>query len=87
MALSTKQLRELRETGTDGNRVGYALRLSGLTQAELADATGFPQPYISDVSRSRYQTITVDNARRFAEFFGCSIEDLFPPRDAEAVGQ
>ena len=49
----------------------------------MAAALGFPQPYISDVARRRYQTITVENARKFAHYFGCTIEDLFPaPRQA-----
>lgn len=32
-------------------------------------------PTISDVARQRYRTITVENARKFARYFGCSIED------------
>ena len=35
--------------------------------------------HVSDVARRRYRTITVENARKFARYFGCSIEDLFPP--------
>lgn len=62
-----------------GNRLGFALRLARITQGSLARATGFSQPYISDVVRSRYGTITLDNAWRFARYFGCAIEDLFPP--------
>ena len=46
----------------------------------VADAVGLPQPYyVSDVARQRYRTITVENARKFANYFGCSIADLFPP--------
>ena len=45
----------------------------------IAEAVGLPQPYVSDVvARQRYRTITVQNARKFANFFGCTIEDLFP---------
>ena len=32
-----------------------------------------------DVARQRYRTTTVENARKFADYFGCSIADLFPP--------
>ena len=87
--LNGKQLKALRATETAGNRVAVAIEAAGLTQMEVANALGMPQPYVSDVVRNRYQTITVDNARKFAEFFGCSIEDLFPARDDErqAVGQ
>ena len=75
--LTAEQLAALRaEPGT--NRVAKAIALAGVTQGTVASALGFPQPYISDVARHRYQTITVENARKFAHYFGCSIEDLFP---------
>lgn len=35
-----------------GDRVRSARRLNGLTQAQLADATGFSQSYVSDVERA-----------------------------------
>ena len=60
------------------NRLGLALAIAAITQVDLAEATGFTQPYISAVIAGRYQTITVENARRFADFFGVSIETLFP---------
>lgn len=87
MALTTRQLRELRHTpaGDSGNRVTAAMRLNGVTQAILAEAIDESQPYISDVARGRYQTITLAKARKFADYFGCSIEDLFPRRQDEAV--
>lgn len=81
--LTKQQLAELRtEPGT--NRVARAIALAGVTQIALADALGVPQPYVSDVARQRYRTITVENARKFANFFGCSIEDLFPPGEDES---
>ena len=76
--LTEQQLATLRvEPGV--NRVAKAISLAGVTQVTLAEAIGLPQPYISDVARGRYRTITVENARKFADYFGCSIEDLFPP--------
>lgn len=84
MPLSPKQLRELRSAPTTGNRVGKAIELADVTQIEVAEATGFPQPYVSDVARARYDTITVENARKFADYFGCLIEDLFPSKAAVA---
>lgn len=82
--LSARKLKELRETATKGNRVALAIDLADVRQLEVSEGTGLPQPYISDVARDRYQTITVENARKFADYFGCQIEDLFPSRD-EAV--
>ncbi len=58
---------------------GEAISVAGVTQVTVADAVGLPQPYVSDVARQRYPTITVENARKFADYFGCSIADLFPP--------
>ena len=42
------------------------------------------QAYVSDVARERHRTITVDNAHRFASYFGCRIDDLFPAPQEEA---
>ena len=52
--------------------------MAEVTQVTVVDAVGLPQPYVSDVARQRYRTITVENARKFANYFGCSIADLFP---------
>ena len=60
------------------------MALCEASQAELVEATGFTQPYVSDVLRGRFKDITVGNASKFAEFFGCQIEDLFPSREAVA---
>lgn len=59
--------------------------MSGITQVALAAATGLSYTYVSDTIRGRYQTITVDNARKFAEFFGAPIEVLFPSGNQEAA--
>ena len=78
--LTEQQLAVLRsEPGA--NRVAKAISLAGVTQLTLAKALGLSQPYVSDVVRQRYRTITVERARGFARYFGCCIEDLFPPPD------
>lgn len=64
------------------NRVRVAMALVSASQAELVEFTGFAQPYVSDVIRARFKNITVANAQKFADFFGCAIEDLFPTSDA-----
>jgi len=86
MALSAQNRRDLLKSGVgaSGNRVALAIELAGLTQAEVAAAVELTQPYISDVARGRHSTITLDNARKFADFFGCAIEDLFPSREKSA---
>lgn len=84
--LNAKQLRALRNSTvpTEGNRIATAITLAATTQEEVADATGLTQSYISDVKRGRFTTITLANARKFADFFGCGIDDLFPARQAVA---
>ena len=74
----TKQQIEIVRSEPGSNRMARAMGLTRVTQTTLADAIGLSQPYVSDVIRGRYRTITVANARKFANFFGCSIEDLFP---------
>lgn len=78
--LTERQLAVLRASpGT--NRVATAISLAGVTQVTVAEAIGVTQAYVSDVARQRYSTITVSSARKFSRFFGCSIDDLFPPGD------
>ena len=75
--LTEQQLAVLRsEPGS--NRVAKAMALTGVTQVTVAKALGLTQPYVSDVARGRYRTFTVENAWKFAAYFGCRIEDLFP---------
>ena len=71
-----------REGDAGSNRLGLAISLAGASQQAVARAVGITQPYVSDVVRGRYRTITLVNARKFARYFGCPIDDLFPP-DAE----
>ncbi|MEO8682937.1 MAG: helix-turn-helix transcriptional regulator [Vicinamibacterales bacterium] len=84
MKFTGVQLRELLKSDAEvtGNRLAKAIEIAELTQAQLAAAINLTQPYVSDVARGRHDTITVDNAHKFAEFFGCDIKDLFPKRAA-----
>lgn len=84
MALTRPQLIEVRRSVGDTHRVRVARELLGLTQVELSAALGITQSSLSDLERNRYASTTVDTARKFAEFFGCTIEDLFPAK-SEAV--
>ena len=76
--LTEQQLAILRvEPGA--NRVAKAISLAGVTQVTVAEVLGLPQPDVSDVAGQRYRTITVEKGREFANYFGCCIDDLFPP--------
>ena len=76
--LTKTHIQALRRVPDDQSRLGNALELGGVTQTAMAQDLGLTQTYISDVVRARYQTITVQNAYRFSNYFGCTIEDLFP---------
>jgi transcriptional regulator with XRE-family HTH domain len=86
MALTKTQLRRLRQLSPrTGNRVELARQMLNLTQEQIADALHMRQTYVSAVCRGEYGTVTVAKARKFARLFGCSIEDLFPEVELEAV--
>jgi len=87
MALSPYQLRELRRSpiGPSGNRVAKAMELLKLRQVDVAAAIKVAQPYVSDVARGRSQTITLENAYKFAAFFGTTVEELFPMKTEQAA--
>lgn len=83
MPLTKAQLRRLRASGAaHGNRIEAARRELRLTQLDMEAQSGIKQNYISAVERGNYRTVTVDSARKFADFFGCAIEDLFPAEES-----
>lgn len=85
--MNGKQLRELRTApvASTGNRLAIAFEIDKRSQMDCSRATGFTPQYITDVKTGRFQNISVDNARKFADFFGCQIEDLFPAEREEAA--
>jgi transcriptional regulator with XRE-family HTH domain len=76
--LTKVHIQTLRRLPTAENRLAKAAQLGGITRSDLARDLGFTQSYVGDVSRSRYRTITLSNARKFAKYFSCSVDDLFP---------
>jgi len=83
--LTPAQIRRLKQIRSErSNRLREARRLAKMTQVEVAAAMGITQPMLSDFERQRWMRTSVDVARRFAEFYGCAIEDLFPARQAVA---
>jgi transcriptional regulator with XRE-family HTH domain len=84
--LSREQLRKLRATPLEGaNKIARAMELAEVTQVQVAEGTSLTQSYVSRVARGLYERLPGETMREFAEFFGCTIEDLFPARDAAAV--
>lgn len=50
----------------------------GLTQIDAAAKLGIAQSSLSDLERQRFGGTTIQTARKFAELYGCAIEDLYP---------
>jgi predicted XRE-type DNA-binding protein len=85
--LTAEQVDALRSVPlVDGlpNKLRIAMGMLKVNQVDIIEGTGFSQPYVSDVVRGKVNRITVENARKFADYFGCAIEDLFPSREAVA---
>lgn len=85
--LTAAQIEHLKSLPASGpNRLAAAMELGGVTQVQLAQATGHTQPYVSSIVNGKYSALPLETARRIADAFGCAIEDLFPaPGDGEAV--
>lgn len=66
------------------NRLRVALAMVQARQSDVADETGIFASSLSDIVNGKYGDLNVETARKLAEFFGCSIEDLFPSREAVA---
>jgi transcriptional regulator with XRE-family HTH domain len=86
MALTKQQVRRLRHLSPrTGNRIEAAREMLEVTQEQVESSTGLRQSYISAVERGAYKSVTVNKARIFANYFGCSIEDLFPANEIAEV--
>lgn len=66
------------------NKLRLAFTLSGKKQVDAVEATGIAAPNMSDLVRGDYKNLTLETTRKLADYFGCSIEDLFPSRAAVA---
>lgn len=85
MRLTPQQVKRLRAEPLRGpNKLRQARELAEVTQVELAAKLRCEQSFISKVECGGYVRLPLENARVFAHYFGCSIEDLFPSREAVA---
>ncbi len=86
--LTPEQLDALRALPLAGmpNKVEIALALVKAKQTDIVDAypDALDATAVHRVVKGKYATLDVSLARKFAEFFGCTIEDLFPSRAAVA---
>ena len=84
MNMTPEQIDALRSVpvGESTNRLRVAFAITERRQAEAVEALGIAASNMSDLVNGKYSAVTVETARKFAEFFGCAIEDLFPKRAA-----
>jgi transcriptional regulator with XRE-family HTH domain len=84
--LSPEQIDAMRAVplGEMPNKLRIAIALAKVKQAEVCEETGLTPSMVSNFVLGKYTTLTIDTARKLAEFFGCQIEDLFPAREAVA---
>lgn len=87
--LSADQIDQLRARPLSGrNKLTDAIELAETTQVEVAKGTGLTQPYVSQICNGRYSDqLPMETGRRFAQFFGCAIEDLFPAIESAEVSR
>lgn len=76
--LTTRQVRLLVKESPAPNRLKSAMRIARVTQEDVSNGTGFTQSTVSRIANSFSERLTVKVAAKFAWFFGCQIEDLFP---------
>lgn len=86
MSLTVEQVVALRSVplGSLPNKVRLARAMLQLKQADVARTIGLTSPQLSDIELGEYKDIPLEKTRALAEYFGCTIEDLFPAREAVA---
>lgn len=84
--LNARQLKELRADPGVPNRVKAAMRIAKATQVAVATGTGIQQTQISRIASNMGNGVTLATATRLANFFGCTVDDLFPRETATQVG-
>jgi transcriptional regulator with XRE-family HTH domain len=84
--LTEAQAHALRQLPVVGpNRVRLLRTLFGLTQQQVSAATRVPIATLYAWERGAYQTtVHLQLAQQLAEFYRCTVDDLFPRREAVA---
>lgn len=83
--LTPEQIEALRSVPLVGempNRLRVALGMVDAKQTDIVAETGLLASMVSDFVNGKYGDLNLETARKFADFFGCGIDDLFPRRAA-----
>jgi transcriptional regulator with XRE-family HTH domain len=84
-SLSGEELKSLRAapvTAAAPNRLRVAMGLLGLSQVDVVVGAQLTRPTVSDIYNFRVVDVKLSTLRALARFFGCGIDDLFPPVSA-----
>lgn len=73
-----KALRAVPVSATAPNRLRVAMAMLDLTQTDVARGADRTQASISDIYNFVATDVKLSTLRALADFFGCSIDDLFP---------
>lgn len=73
-----KALRLVPATPSSPNRLRVAMAMLDLTQNDVAQGTSLTQATISDIYNFKVRDVKLATLRALADFFHCSIDDLFP---------
>ena len=86
--LTPEQLEALRAMPLLGmpNKVEIALSLVGAKQADIVEDKDMDASSVHRVVKGKYSALELETSRKFAAFFGCQIEDLFPARVETPAG-
>lgn len=83
--LSRSKLRALRNARASGpSKLRLAMTLADVTQVQVSEAVGIAQSQVSEDAAGKFSEISLEKARAYANFFGCTTDDLFPAREAIA---
>lgn len=84
--LTTEQVDALKAVplGDMPNKLRIALALTKTKQADIVDATGIPASNVSNIVNGKYDSLHLETAQKFAVFFGCGTDDLFPTHGVAA---
>ncbi len=56
-----------------GQRITALRMKKGITQQQLADATGFKQPHIARIEKGKY-SVGIDTIEMIANVLGCTVD-------------
>lgn len=60
------------------------MELAGKSREELAAELGLSYAHVSSVMNGQVPNLPLPTARKFATYFSCEVDDIFPPHGVAA---